>query len=733
MTRGWNLRKKRSLPLYKLAAKVRRKIRETVRYQRDLRQSTYGDFCPGDLYTYFPAIPVADLQPLAPQVAALTEHYLAHRFDLLGSGWVQVKYGMASQGLEGYRYNPGQAVQADPKGCWLEQRINAVNVSEAKRIWQLQHGDYAPIDWQLDFKSGYRWREMCWYRHIPYGHLPGADIKVPWELARAQHLPQLALGYAFAAVNQSGFERPEVYVREFRSQILDFISTNPPRFGVNWACTMDVAIRVVNWLVAYDLFRAYGAIFDDAFSHEFMRSVYQHGEHIVTNLEWRPDWRSNHYLANIAGLAFVAAYLPQSPHSDVWLAFALQELAHETRDQFNDDGSNFEASTCYHRLSAEMVVYATALALGLPTEKQAALETYNPRLYRFPRPLQPPPLHYMPDGARLEKMAEFTLDITKSNGQVPQIGDNDNGRFLKLLPVYQQMTSADVRTFYTNLDGYKELPDDTPYWDEDVLDHRHLPATINGLFRRDDLPITLETTIVSALAKNQRLHSYRHDGKVPCAEMVRIGEDWLAACDSIHQLSNVNRLVIPLIDVRDNLKTYGYPDFGLYLFRSRRLCLAVRCGSIGQRGSGGHAHNDQLSIELNVDGEDWIVDPGTYLYTPLPEQRNMYRSVKAHFAPQLAAGEPGRLDLGLFQLGDEAQAKCLYFRKEGFLGVHYGYGVPLFRLITIEDDSVVIEDAAANGSPLRLFQGDRWPERNIMRSPKYGSRSGWATDESTSS
>ena len=44
-------------------------------------------------------------------------------------------------------------------------------------------------------------------------------------------------------------------------------------------------------------------------------------------------------------------------------------------------------------------------------------------------------------------------------------------------------------------------------------------------------------------------------------------------------------------------------------------CIArASCLAVGQDGNGGHAHNDQLSIELNVDGEDWIADPGTYLY-----------------------------------------------------------------------------------------------------------------------
>ena len=128
---------------------------------------------------------------------------------------------------------------------------------------------------------------------------------------------------------------------------------------------MDVAIRTTNWLIAYDLLLAHGAHFDDAFERLFVRSIYEHGRFIQSNLEWDPQLRTNHYLADVAGLLFVAAYLPSTGETDTWLRFAIAELVNETLGQFTSDGGNFEASTSYHRLSAEIVVFATALALGL--------------------------------------------------------------------------------------------------------------------------------------------------------------------------------------------------------------------------------------------------------------------------------------------------------------------------------------------------------------------------------
>lgn len=743
----------------KAAGKAWRGIELRYNRQHDKKRTTYLNFyldTSEKLYSYFCLGLIDSLKPHAHQISSLSSNHLEHRFDLLGSGWVQVKHGMQCRGLEGYRYDMGQAIEPDREGKWLKTLINSSNVSESQRLWRLIDSDYLPIDWHIDFKSGYRWAENTWYLDIPYSHKLGVDVKVPWELSRMQHLPQLAWAYALAVNGEADFAAPHRYIREFRNQILDFIATNPPRFGVNWTCTMDVAIRVANWLVAYDLFAAYGAEFDPEFEAEFKRSIYQHGLHIINNLEWSPQLRANHYLADIVGLLFVAAYLPRTAETDNWLAFAVQELITEVQCQFYSDGANFEASTCYHRLSAEMVVYATALVLGLPPEKQDALQEYDHRLHKNRPQLKPAPipLYSLPGKPEtftpfpawyidlLEKMAEFTMHITKPNHKIPQIGDNDSGRFLKLHPLYQVMTVAAAKACYANLEGYADLPDDAQYWDEDFLDHRHLVAAINGLFSRDDFSRFtgsnwIEPQLLQGLAQGITFSYYRLPEEISTAEQVRIGkdEDWSRIHTELDLLPEGQKQILeiqaPGDDLREGMTLYAYPNFGLYLYRSKRLYLAIRCGDIGQNGNGGHAHNDQLSLELNVDGEDLIVDPGTYVYTPLSERRNEYRSVKAHFAPQAEGREPGSLELGLFRLGNEAKAKCLYFGERGFMGVHHGYGKPVYRIVTIESHLAVVTDMAdAKIVRLKNCSFKHWraaPEQknpiylNSVISSKYGS------------
>jgi len=647
--------------------------------------------------------------------ALLCAHYLAHRFDLLGSGWVEVGYGSVCRGVEGKRYDVGRPVCVDPQGKWLDDRVVASNREESRRIWQRIEPGYTPIDWQLDVKSGFRWSATTWYRDIVVGHPPGADVKVPWELARMQHLPHLALAYHLACKGVSGFDEPDVYWRECRNQTLDFIATNPPRYGANWACTMDVAIRAANWLVAVDLFRAAGAPIDPEFLEIYSRSIFQHGTHIVNNLEWRPKYRNNHYLADIAGLLFVAAYLPQSVNIDAWMAFAVQELIDEVAYQFGEDGANFEASTCYHRLSAEMAVWGAALAIRLAATRRQSLLAYDrraikgrPSLRRAPIPFHavssdlpktPIPAWYF---ERLERMVEFTIASTKPDGHIVQSGDNDSGRFIKLGIAGATTSVAEAKRQYVTLADYDALPESAAYWQEDHLDHASLATLANGLFRRDGFAKFadghgIEARLIESLSGNLVVPSYRRNLSVSRAEDCCIGDEaeWREAerkiCDAA-----VGARVFNFVGANDGLRreleTQAYKDFGLYLFRSPALFMSVRCGSLGQNGRGGHAHVDQLSIELCLDGVERIVDPGTYLYTASPERRNQYRSAKSHFVPQPVGLAPERLNLGLFALSNAIAARCVYFGARGFIGNLRKGNMSLWRRIEILDDRVQITD-----------------------------------------
>ncbi|GIK74008.1 MAG: hypothetical protein BroJett021_29960 [Chloroflexota bacterium] len=256
------------------------------------------------------------------------------------------------------------------------------------------------IDWHADIISGYRWDQRRYHKRFYPAPFPGGhDIKFPWELSRCQHL--VRLGQAYWITDN------EKYALEFVAQVQDWIDCNPWPWGVNWASTMDVAIRAVNWLWGYQFFKESKSL-PEQFICKFKRSLLTHGRHIYHNLENRSGITGNHYLSNLVGLIYLGILCPEFKEAGKWREFALNEIETEMFKQVYPDGVDFEASTSYHRLVLEMFLSATLLA------------RYNDHDFSP---------EYM---KRLEMMVEFIMVIIRPDGTAPLIGDSDNGRLHRL-------------------------------------------------------------------------------------------------------------------------------------------------------------------------------------------------------------------------------------------------------------------------------------------------------------
>ena len=656
-----------------------------------------------------------------PLVLAQTEKAIAHCFDLLGSGPVVVKRGMQCAGVGGLLYSLSAITTTERARDGFSSNINRSNRNTARYLSSLLDDAYVPIDWQLDFKSGYRWREDVWHGDIRFGHLRGVDVKVPWELARMQHLPTLAMAAHFSRSGLPGFRRTEIYAREFRNQVLDFIASNPPEFGVNWACPMDVAIRVANWLVARDIFVASGEVFGDDFESIFTASVTAHARHIVNNLEWAPQVRGNHYLADITGLLLAAVYLPSSAEVDSWLAFSVQELIVETHYQFHEDGSNFEASVCYHRLSSEIVLWAAAFLANLNPAQKVVLKSFRHHQWSATPKLKNSPIvfHSLPGGegesplpdsfwSRLKAMAQFSAAMTRPDGTVVQFGDNDSGRFPTVGSGEQLRTENDPTS---------------PRWS---LDHGALIAGIHALAGLTGegalIKLDVAATCLSALA------GYKTDEKPSPASGAGLSTtSYLVGDLQTWEIMYARFIAVPTAfrwtsvfeaktdGLIDGMELKAFRGMGCYIVRSPRLYLAIRCGEIGLAGLGAHAHSDQLAIELVMDGESKVRDPGTYTYTAFPDKRNLYRSALAHHVPRVMGKEPANLAQGVFNLSGSPRGECLYFGPHGFVGRHAGYGAWVYRMVVLEIGRVVIVDFSEGG--LKIV--DPTPEQ-LPYSQAYG-------------
>lgn len=461
------------------------------------------------------------------------------------------------------------------------------------------------LPWNEDFKTGFKWKDE-FYKDIKIVDLSNnADVKIPWELSRFQHI--FSLGKAYWLTDE------ERYALEFNNQVMDWIEKNPIEMTVNWTCTMDVAIRAVNLICGYFFFEKSSSI-DKKFWTNFNKLIYLHGRFIYKNLENEGKYNGNHYLSDLAGLIWIGMYFGNFSVENLkslnipsqWLKFGISEFENEIEKQMNDDGTNYEASTSYHRLVTEIYLFTTILC-------------NKNNIYLSEQ--------YMD---KLQKMCEFIMDITKPNGLSPFIGDEDDGRFIIL--------------------------SDYSSWNR--KDFRNVLAIAGEYFDRDDF------RVIGRKHKEDAL--------------------WL-----MNSFKNVSDEAI--------LKSTAYKDGGYYLLRNDRIYCLIRCGELSCRGEGGHSHNDQLSFEINADGEDFIIDPGTYVYTADYRMRNLYRSTKMHNTLYIEGYEQNDFNNhDLFYMKEQTFSRCKEFCGNMFLGEHYGYkskcGVVHERKFSLQGNELLIED-----------------------------------------
>lgn len=424
--------------------------------------------------------------------------------------------------------------------------------------------DYQPIDWHSDFKSGYKWDPKIFFRNIKFGYVEGVDKKVPWELSRFQHLN--ILGQAYIITND------KKYLEEFVNQINDWIENNPVGFGINWKCTMDVAIRAANWLVALEYFLREDNLSKE-FLYKFYSSIYEHGKFIRSHLEYYWEFTKiagNHYLSDIAGLFFIAVYCPFFKESKRWLDFCIKELTKEINIQIYEDGCDFEASTSYHRLVLEMFFYCNLLA--------DRADISLPKKFKD----------------KLKKMFNVSLYCIKPNGMVPQVGDNDSGRFLV-------------------------------FANRPILEHKYL-SIFAAIYYTDF---------------NFKFPSFNFDEEA----------FWVFG-------KRGKKIYDKLPSRTKSLASKAFPDAGWYIIRHDNDYCFISCSTNGQNGIGGHAHNDKLGFELMLEGKDVIVDPGTYVYASYPKDRNKFRSTEYHNTVKFDGYEQNEIsEKYMFSLPDRVKIK----------------------------------------------------------------------------
>jgi hypothetical protein len=256
-----------------------------------------------------------------------------------------------------------------------------------------------PVDWHLDAVSGRQAPYVHWSRIDPLDPEMVGDSKVIWELNRHQWLLDLGQAYRFTA--------DERYGEIFSARLRAWMQSNLPGRGINWASSLEVALRMISWCWALFLFRGSKAVSPRLFVDmlEWIRAQALHVERYLSYY-FSPN---THLTGEALGLFYVGVLFPELGEAKRWRTLGRRILVEQIGRQVLPDGVYFEQSTCYQRYTVEIYLHFLILAARNGVAVPAAV------------------------GERVQWMLDFLLTIRHPDGSMPQIGDADGGTLLPLV------------------------------------------------------------------------------------------------------------------------------------------------------------------------------------------------------------------------------------------------------------------------------------------------------------
>jgi hypothetical protein len=127
-------------------------------------------------------------------------------------------------------------------------------------------------------------------------------------------------------------------------------------------------------------------------------------------------------------------------------------------------------------------------------------------------------------------------------------------------------------------------------------------------------------------------------------------------------------------------KSIGFEQAGYFVSRggsaSPDYSAMIDCGELGYLSLAAHGHADCLSLAVSIDGEPFIVDPGTFCYHTQRRWREYFRSTRSHNTIEID-GKSQSQSKGPFIWGERARPVSCHWNRgqlaDWFSGAHDGY------------------------------------------------------------
>lgn len=570
------------------------------------------------------------------RLSAMGPGELAHRFrerifvelDRMNAGIraaaspcaVDMPFKTYLMGAPARRFYPGQREDLRPFveakfPAWIDRAVEEAERLCRHEITLLGHPGVAigaEIDWHRDPITGRIWERQFWADYRPVHESGGRDSKFIHELNRHQHLPRLAKAYVL-----TGEER---YAGEAVAQLNSWIDQNPPGLGINWQSSLELGIRVISWL--WTIFPLlYSRSLDDDSAERIGASLFAQLEHVhrYMSLFSSPN---THLIGEAAALFIAGLVFRDQKKPDIWLRDAAVILGETVENQVLEDGVYGELSSCYHCYALDFYLQVLVLA--------------DQNKFALPKAFS----------SKVEGMLEFLVHLTRPDGTLPMLGDDDGGRALA--------------------------------------------------FHRRDYHSFPEGLCLGAL--HYRRGDFKHQAGALAEEAL-----WMLGRKSVDDYNAVE--AFPPAETASHYTSAGYS-----IVRSgwgtRDSHMVFDLGGLGIL-TGAHAHADALSIALFSGGRELLVDPGTFVYNCAPEWRTYFRSTRAHNTVSVDDRDQSEQG-GTFQWTTQYRSRAAAsFKLPGVLymeGEHDGYlrlphgVIHRRRLLFVAPESwLIVDDLRGSG------------------------------------
>ncbi|HEX5965611.1 MAG TPA: alginate lyase family protein [Pyrinomonadaceae bacterium] len=255
----------------------------------------------------------------------------------------------------------------------------------------LSFGD--PIDWHFEPISGKRIPLEHWSKLDYLDAGVAGDKKVTWELNRHQYFMKLGQAYTLTG--------DEKFAKTFIDHLESWMAANPPKLGINWASSLEVAFRSISWLWALYFFKD---VIQVETRNRALKFLYLNARHLESYLStyFSPN---THLTGEALGLFYLGTVLPQFKEAKRWQDLGRDILIEQIPVHIKPDGVYFEQSSYYHRYTTDFYLHFLILSringITLPQTVENALTSLLDHLLYIARPDGTTPFFGDDDGGRL--------------------------------------------------------------------------------------------------------------------------------------------------------------------------------------------------------------------------------------------------------------------------------------------------------------------------------------------